>query len=118
MSTTTAGISPGLGATWTAGSGRPVTRRAWSSRSSTLMERPEPMIRLPVQRRPHQAGHEAVLVGHPLPVDVGEPQRAGRHAVGAGVAGQQHLAGRLGGAVGGERAQGNVLVDGGVADVY
>ena len=65
-----------------------------------------------VQRRPHEPGHEAVLVAHAGPVDVGEPQRTRGHAVGARVTGQQHLARRLGGAVGGERPQRRVLGDG------
>jgi putative ABC transport system substrate-binding protein len=47
----TAGISPALAATWVAGSGRPVIRRAASRTSRTLLERPDPMISGPTQRR-------------------------------------------------------------------
>ena len=63
------------------------------------------------ERSPHQPRHEAVFMRHAGPVHVAEPQRAGRHPVGARVAGQQHLAGGLGGPVRSEWTQRQPLRD-------
>jgi len=61
-----------LAATWVAGSGRPVIRRAASRTSRTLLERPDPMISGPTQRR-SRPGQTADFVrsdsGRPTDVD-------------------------------------------------
>jgi len=48
METTTAGISPGLAGTCSVGTGRPTTRSTAATSSSTLIDRPAPMISGPV----------------------------------------------------------------------
>ena len=70
-----------------------------------------------VTRGPHQPRNEAVLLLHARAVNIGEPQRAPGHAVAGRVRADQHLGGRLGGPVRGERPERDPLIDGGAADV-
>src|SRR5579875_2098775 len=44
----------------------------------------------------HEPRHDAVLLGHPRPIDVGEAQRHSPHPIGGVVTGQEHLTGGLG----------------------